>query len=125
MRTGLFFDNYTKFLASFSLLATYLEKNKECIRRLAEEIVRRPPLCPNCGKRMKSLGKGKGYRCRKCNFKSREATKERILMSRDLKPGLYISPPRVLFDYSAIFSSTFFPLNPFLLLPHPILYHGF
>ena len=38
MRTGLFFDNYTKFLASFSLLAACLEKNRECIRRLAEEL---------------------------------------------------------------------------------------
>jgi len=52
------------------------------------------PRCPNCGSRMKSMGKNKGYRCEKCGLKAREATKERILEIRDVKPGLYIPPPR-------------------------------
>ncbi len=73
-------------------LTINLEKME--ILELKPKVLYVNPVCPKCNSRMESMGKGKGYRCRKCNFKSREATKERILMSRDLKPGLYISPPR-------------------------------
>jgi tRNA(Ile2)-agmatinylcytidine synthase len=27
------------------------------------------PRCPRCGKNMKSIGKGQGYRCRRCKIK--------------------------------------------------------
>lgn len=30
------------------------------------------PLCPSCGKRMQSMGKGQGYRCRECRTRSKE-----------------------------------------------------
>ncbi|MCD6592035.1 MAG: DUF1743 domain-containing protein [Thaumarchaeota archaeon] len=70
-----------------------LNLEKILIRRLAEEIVRRPPLCPNCGKRMKSLGKGKGYRCKTCRLKVGEDAGEIIKIPRKLKLGFYEVPP--------------------------------
>ncbi|MEM2876016.1 MAG: hypothetical protein QXL67_03575, partial [Candidatus Bathyarchaeia archaeon] len=52
------------------------------------------PECPNCSSRMKSMGRGKGYRCEKCGFRAREATKQLVLKTRDVRQGLYIVPPR-------------------------------
>lgn len=49
----------------------------------------RNPLC--CGKRMKSIGKGQGYRCVGCGA----ARKEQVITSlqRDISPGFYEVPP--------------------------------
>jgi len=52
------------------------------------------PLCPYCGRRMKSAGLGKGFRCGRCGFRDRGSAKIEIYMDRDLKPGLYLPPPR-------------------------------
>lgn len=52
------------------------------------------PACPRCGKRMKSMGSGQGFRCKKCKYKSKEAKKEEVVIERDLKAGLYLPPPR-------------------------------
>ncbi|MBI5001122.1 MAG: DUF1743 domain-containing protein [Euryarchaeota archaeon] len=48
------------------------------------------PLCENCGKRMKSRGKGQGYRCEKCGAKAREA--ETAVLDRKIKIGWYEPP---------------------------------
>jgi len=50
----------------------------------------RNPLC-TCGKRMKSAGKGQGYRCKKCG--AAKPGPELVPMIRDLEPGLYEVPP--------------------------------
>jgi len=70
--------------------------NVERIRiiRLALEITTLNPRCPNCGKRMKSLGKNKGFKCPKCGFRSSSLRKEVIRKSRILEPGVYIASPR-------------------------------
>lgn len=52
------------------------------------------PICPSCGKRMKSRGRGKGFRCKRCGFKDPKAEKILIEVERNLKPGLYITSPR-------------------------------
>ncbi len=49
----------------------------------------RNPLC--CGKRMKSMGKGKGYRCEKCGAVKHKQEKEFI--HRDISIGFYEVPP--------------------------------
>ncbi|MCX9011454.1 MAG: tRNA(Ile)(2)-agmatinylcytidine synthase [Candidatus Methanoperedens sp.] len=49
----------------------------------------RNPIC--CGKRMKSMGRGQGYRCEKCNTKSKEPVTE--IVQRDISPGFYEVPP--------------------------------
>ena len=54
----------------------------------------RNPPCPICGKRMKSMGKGKGFECKRCGFRSGELKKMVINVKRHLKPGLYVTPPR-------------------------------
>lgn len=50
------------------------------------------PLC-ECGKRMKSAGSRKGYKCIKCGLKLREGIKDKIEIKRDLKTGFYEVPP--------------------------------
>ncbi|MBD3404910.1 MAG: DUF1743 domain-containing protein [Candidatus Lokiarchaeota archaeon] len=52
------------------------------------------PLCPKCGKRLKSAGRNKGYKCTKCGFKSSELEKIQTLEERTLAPKLYLPPPR-------------------------------
>ena len=56
------------------------------------EIVRqRPPLCPSCGKRMKSDGVNKGWKCRRCKTRAEEP--EIIHEQRTVSPGWYEVPP--------------------------------
>ncbi|WAI00366.1 tRNA(Ile)(2)-agmatinylcytidine synthase [Methanogenium organophilum] len=67
--------------------------NLEKIRIITcPEIVRqRPPLCPSCGKRMKSDGVNKGWKCRRCKTRAEEP--EIIHESRTVSPGWYEVPP--------------------------------
>jgi len=57
------------------------------------------PVCPTCGKRMKSAGSGQGFRCKGCNTKSDKGcnTKSdevvRTTMDRGITPGIYEVPP--------------------------------
>ena len=52
------------------------------------------PLCPNCGKRLKSMGKNQGFRCEKCGGKYADLEKKEIIVPRALKTGLYITSTR-------------------------------
>lgn len=61
------------------------------IRKLVDVQVKTAnPMCKPCGKRMKSYGKGQGYRCARCGAKSSDA--EYTLEKRDLKKGWYEPP---------------------------------
>jgi len=51
------------------------------------------PLCPYCGKRLKSMGKGQGFRCEKCRRKFRDLRKVVVTFPRSMKPGLYVTSP--------------------------------
>ncbi len=62
--------------------------------RLADMIILQNPTCPRCGKRMKSIGKGKGFECYKCGFHGAKLTKIAFKAERPIKPGLYVAPPR-------------------------------
>ena len=64
------------------------------IVRLAPKIVFQNPLCPRCGKRLKSMGAGKGFRCEKCQFRSSTLKKARMEQNRGLKEKLYVTSPR-------------------------------
>lgn len=70
-------------------LTINLEKIK--ILNLKEEFEKiENPICPSCGKHMKSVGTNQGYRCKKCGTKSdKPAIVER---KRKLKPGFYEVP---------------------------------
>ncbi len=49
------------------------------------------PRCPICGRKMESIGRGKGYRCRKCGIKLPERAAKYKKIER-LKPGFYEVP---------------------------------
>ena len=71
-----------------------LTLNVEYIRVLKAEPERKAlnPLCPMCGHRAKSAGRGKGFKCPKCGYKFK-GKKVIIERARVLEPGLYIPSP--------------------------------
>jgi len=69
-----------------------LEKLK--ILKLTPKIAFHNPLCPRCGRRTKSMGTDKGFRCDKCGFRSLELKKIVAEKKRNVKEGLYITSPR-------------------------------
>jgi len=50
------------------------------------------PLCIKCGKRMKSMGRGKGYRCQRCGARANENEAVHRRIKRKIKPGFYEVP---------------------------------
>jgi tRNA(Ile2)-agmatinylcytidine synthase len=70
--------------------------NLEKIRilKLAPKATFSNPTCIECGKRMESMGTGKGFRCKKCGFRSSQIGKVTVKRKRILKRGLYITSPR-------------------------------
>lgn len=50
------------------------------------------PICKKCGKHMKSIGKGKGYRCINCGIKAKEEEAKYVKVERKIKPGFYEVP---------------------------------
>jgi len=67
---------------------------KISILELAPKIVLQNPVCPNCGKRLKSMGKRKGFRCEKCGARFSDAVKVQTAGQRELKAGLYATSTR-------------------------------
>lgn len=60
------------------------------IHRLAKQVVFENPLCPTCKKRMKSAGRGQGFRCERCAATSPNGRKIMVRKPRMLRVGLYI-----------------------------------
>jgi len=58
-------------------------------------IITENPYCPRCGSRLKSAGRGKGFKCDKCGFKTKDLNKKITVVKPDLEPGWYEPPPRV------------------------------
>lgn len=51
------------------------------------------PKCPSCGKNLTSMGKAKGYKCKKCKIRSQEDTVSRVPKERSLKEkGVFLPP---------------------------------
>jgi tRNA(Ile2)-agmatinylcytidine synthase len=69
-----------------------LEKMR--ILKLAPKTTFFNPICPRCGRRMKSMGTGKGFRCEKCGFRSSQLEKGAVKGKRELKRGLYVTSSR-------------------------------
>lgn len=68
-----------------------LNLEKINVLRLAAQEALVAPVCPGCGRRMESAGRGQGYRCRRC--KTRAEGREREVVARDLETGFYEVPP--------------------------------
>ncbi len=69
--------------------------NIEKIRILKLEEIRvkvENPICPKCGHRMESIGRGKGYRCRKCGTRAPEEAAVYKIVKRDINEGWYEVP---------------------------------
>jgi tRNA(Ile2)-agmatinylcytidine synthase len=58
---------------------------------LAESKTEKAPICPSCGRRMKSAGRGQGYRCRRCGTKA--DGKVEGPLNREIEEGFYEVPP--------------------------------
>ena len=61
---------------------------------LASKTCSENPLCPNCGKHLKSMGKNQGFRCEKCGAKFADLKKKDLVVPRTLKVGLYVTSTR-------------------------------
>ena len=64
------------------------------ILNLTGKIQTQNPLCPNCGKHLKSMGKNQGMRCEKCGHKYTELKKMETSLPRVIKAGLYVTSTR-------------------------------
>jgi tRNA(Ile2)-agmatinylcytidine synthase len=64
------------------------------ILELAPKTVWQNPACPKCGRRLESMGKGKGFRCRKCGARFDDVEKRHFTAVRELKAGLYVTSTR-------------------------------
>jgi tRNA(Ile2)-agmatinylcytidine synthase len=73
-------------------LTINLEKIK--VLALTPKTVLQNPACPNCGKRLESMGKNQGFRCKKCGARFDDALKVQVAVERKLKLGLYVTSTR-------------------------------
>jgi tRNA(Ile2)-agmatinylcytidine synthase len=73
-------------------LTVNLEKIK--IIALAPKTVLQNPICQECGKRLESMGKDKGFRCKKCGARFKDAKKARSAVERELQVGLHVTSTR-------------------------------
>ncbi len=64
------------------------------IAQLADAFREENPRCSNCGSRCESMGRGQGFRCKKCGLRLRNASKSRLTVERNLRTTIYIPPPR-------------------------------
>ncbi|MEM3536685.1 MAG: tRNA(Ile)(2)-agmatinylcytidine synthase [Candidatus Bathyarchaeia archaeon] len=70
--------------------------NLEKIRllKLAPKIAYHNPVCAECGKRLESMGKNKGFRCDKCGKRYPSLQKIAVKQKREVRKGLYITSER-------------------------------
>ena len=61
------------------------------ILTLNQKIVQQNPLCPDCQKRLKAMGQHQGLRCKKCGKKFVALQKQKNVLTRTLKSGLYVT----------------------------------
>ncbi len=64
------------------------------VLKLSPQLSFENPLCLNCGKRLKSMGKNQGFRCEKCGGKYSDLQKKESVVHRGLETGLYVTSTR-------------------------------
>ena len=69
-----------------------LNLEKMEVLELAEEVRMVNPSCSECSGAMESMGRGKGYRCRRCGHRDPNLEKQPFVVDRGLELGLYIPP---------------------------------
>jgi tRNA(Ile2)-agmatinylcytidine synthase len=73
-------------------LPTTLNVEKLEILELMPDVMYRNPPCKQCGKRLTSMGHRKGFRCKKCHVRDRDAQKIVVSKARTLSTGVYLPP---------------------------------
>ncbi len=73
-------------------LTINLEKIR--IQTLANQVQTENPKCPKCGKRLKSMGKNQGFRCKKCGGKYTDLKKKETVLPRAIERGLHVTSTR-------------------------------
>ncbi len=70
-----------------------LNVEKMHVRRLVKDVRKsHNPKCRRCRKRMGSMGKGQGFRCKRCGSKLPASSAEREVVPRTIKKGWYEPP---------------------------------
>ena len=69
---------------------TVLHAEKLIVLKAVDKVIKRNPRCPRCGARLKSAGRGKGWKCVKCGLRLRDAEYEVERISRRELEGKYI-----------------------------------
>jgi tRNA(Ile2)-agmatinylcytidine synthase len=64
------------------------------ILKLQPKTLQQNPMCTDCGKRLKSMGKNQGFRCEKCGKKYSYLKKQESIVPRTIKLGLYVTSTR-------------------------------
>jgi tRNA(Ile2)-agmatinylcytidine synthase len=64
------------------------------ILNLAPKVAQGNPTCPNCNKRMESMGHMSGYRCKRCGLREAKAEPHVSTLSREIDLGVFLPPPR-------------------------------
>jgi len=64
------------------------------VLKLMPQVIYENPLCPNCGKHLKSMGKSQGFRCEKCRFKYADLKKIPLSLTRTIKECMYFTSTR-------------------------------
>lgn len=71
-----------------------INSEKINILDLTQKTQQENPLCPNCGKRLKSMGKNQGFRCEKCGGRYAGLKKKEVAVPRAVRAGLYVTSTR-------------------------------
>ncbi len=61
---------------------------------LVDVVLRENPLCSRCGARCESMGKGQGFRCKKCKTRLPKTSRVQTQVHRKILLGVYLPPPR-------------------------------
>ena len=64
----------------------------QVIELVEHRVKRANPMCPDCGKRMGSMGAGQGYRCKICGVRAPSTDAETLSVPRELATGWYEPP---------------------------------
>ncbi|MCW3992578.1 MAG: tRNA(Ile)(2)-agmatinylcytidine synthase [Candidatus Bathyarchaeota archaeon] len=71
-----------------------LNLEKMEVVRLVPDLRQMNPACPECGGSMESMGREKGFRCRRCEHRDARLRKLTVEEERSLGLGLYIPPAK-------------------------------
>jgi tRNA(Ile2)-agmatinylcytidine synthase len=71
-----------------------LNVEKLDVTRVVDTVRLENPSCSNCGNQCESMGRGQGFRCRKCKARLPRTSRVEMLEHRKIRLGVYIPPPR-------------------------------